>query len=402
MSKKLLILGANFETIPLVETAHSMGIKTITTDNNLNAPAKKISWKSFNIDGFDIGGLVDLAKNEQVDGILVGVADPLIRSYQLVCSILNMPCYINKKSCDVFSNKYLFKKYCEKHGILGVPEYTEKEAVYPVIVKPVDNCAGQGISICEDSEKLKDAINLAKNSSKKREYIIEKYMQTDDLLLYFTFVDNVHYISLIGDRCTLQQCKGSPVNLGSVYPSRFTDFYLNNYHQKFVCLFKDLGVSDGIMAIQAFIENDQLYVYDPGFRLQGEAPHLFLDYVNGIDHCKMLINFALGNNYLDYNFSDKNDCFLNGKYACTLWILLKPGKIKIIQGLKIDNMQLIHSSIRLKEGDVVEENMIGTEKQVFARFYLVCDTLAQLQSLSSYIRNSVKVFDEYGNLQNMI
>jgi hypothetical protein len=43
--KKLLILGANPETIPLIETAKLMGIYTIVTDPDLNAPAKKLLIK---------------------------------------------------------------------------------------------------------------------------------------------------------------------------------------------------------------------------------------------------------------------------------------------------------------------------------------------------------------------
>ena len=42
--KKLLILGANPETTPLVEVANAMGIKTIVTSNKPDDAAKKIAW----------------------------------------------------------------------------------------------------------------------------------------------------------------------------------------------------------------------------------------------------------------------------------------------------------------------------------------------------------------------
>ena len=43
--KKLLILGANPETIPLVEIANSMGVRTIVTSNRPEDAAKKYATK---------------------------------------------------------------------------------------------------------------------------------------------------------------------------------------------------------------------------------------------------------------------------------------------------------------------------------------------------------------------
>jgi len=60
--KKLLILGANPETIPLIETAKSMSLYTIVTDPNPDAPAKKVADMSININGMDIQALVDFFK----------------------------------------------------------------------------------------------------------------------------------------------------------------------------------------------------------------------------------------------------------------------------------------------------------------------------------------------------
>lgn len=62
--KKLLILGANPETVSLVEKANSLGYYTIVTDYDPNAFAKKFASKSYNIDASDVEALVDLAKKK--------------------------------------------------------------------------------------------------------------------------------------------------------------------------------------------------------------------------------------------------------------------------------------------------------------------------------------------------
>ena len=48
--KKLLILGANPETVPLVQIANEMGVLTIVTSNRPDDAAKKYAWKACNVD----------------------------------------------------------------------------------------------------------------------------------------------------------------------------------------------------------------------------------------------------------------------------------------------------------------------------------------------------------------
>ena len=52
--KKVLILGANPETVSLIIKAKEMGIFTIVTDNNPNAFAKKYADMAINIDAIDV------------------------------------------------------------------------------------------------------------------------------------------------------------------------------------------------------------------------------------------------------------------------------------------------------------------------------------------------------------
>ena len=68
--KKLLILGANPETVSLVEKAKDMGIYTIVTDYDPNAFAKKYADKAENVNAIDVDGLVNLARREKFNVII--------------------------------------------------------------------------------------------------------------------------------------------------------------------------------------------------------------------------------------------------------------------------------------------------------------------------------------------
>lgn len=410
--KKLLILGGNPETTPLVEIANGMGVKTIVTSGRSTDPAKKAAWKAFDVDGMDVEGLIALAKEEKVDGVLVGVADILVPSYCKVCDALKLPCYATQKIVDVFAFKDEFKATCEKYGVHGIPEYKldadlKREDLdkikYPVMVKPVDNGGGVGMTVAYNEAELIEGVKKALDASYKKRFIVERYMVCDDMGMYYTFKDGYCSASCIYDRYTTDEQPGmSRVCLGGTYPSKHLDDYFEKMHDNALRMFSEIGIQNGILMLSGFYENGEFYVYDTGFRLQGEAPHLLMKAIHGFDQREMLIRFALTGSEGNVNLETDDDTRLRGKWASTLWFLLKKGRIAKIEGLdKIDGDDRVVANIqRLHEGDVVLDEWVGNEKQVLTRLYLVCDSKQELADCLKEYQAKVKVFDENGN--NMV
>ncbi len=407
--KKLLILGGNPETGILVNLANKLGIDTIVVDPNPNAPAKVYAKKYYNIDGFDIANLIKVANDEEIDGILVGVADILVPSYFELCDKLNFPCYADKNIINALSSKDGFEKACKKYKIKTIPSYTLDKNFnsndlnnikYPVMVKPVDNGGGVGMSICFNKEELTQGVSNAIKNSRKKAFIAEKYMGCDDIVAYYTFQDGEAYLSAIADRITTKkQGTSSPVCIASIYPSKHHEQYYKEIHPIMIRMFKGLGINNGVLAIQFFVEDNNYYAYDPGFRLQGEAMHIHINAINGFDHRKMLINFALTGSMGIRSLKEKNDFLFRGKQCCTLWVLLKKGVIKNIYGLKELNkdISIVFIMQRFNEGDEVLENMVGNEKQVLARIYIVSKTKEELVSKINSIKLNLSVIDKDNN-----
>lgn len=407
--KKLLILGANPETIPLVEVANKMGVKTLVTSNRHEDAAKKYAWKACNVDGLDVPGLIALARDENVDGVLVGVADILVPVYCKVCAALDLPCYATQEIVDVFSYKDVFKATCERYGVHGIPEFYLDENLnpediakikFPVMVKPVDGYSGLGMTVCNNAAELKPAVEKALSISKNKRFIVEKYMQCEDMGMYYTFKDGVCSASCIYDRYTTDEQPGlSRVCLGGTYPSKYLDKYFSRMHDNAVRLFKEIGIKNGVLMLSGFYENGEFYVYDTGFRLQGEAPHLLMKAIHGFDQREMLINFALTGSEGEVDLQKDDDTKLRGKWAATVWFLLKKGTISKITGLDdISNDNRVVANVqRLHEGDEVLPEWVGTEKQVLTRLYLVCNSKKELADCVKEYQNKVKVFDINGN-----
>ncbi len=409
IGKKLLIMGGNPETTALVKMANGMGIQTIVISARHNDDAKKYAWKSYDVDGMDVSGVISVAREEKVDGVLVGVADILVPAYCKVCDALGLPCYATQKIVDVFAFKDVFKSTCEIYGIHGIPEYyldaeMRREDIerikYPVMIKPVDNGGGVGMTVAYNEAELRKGVDIALSASKSKRFIVEKYMQCEDMGMYYTFKDGVCSASCIYDRYTTDEQKGlSRVCLGGTYPSKHIAEYFERMHDNALRMFKDIGIKNGVLMLSAFYEDGEFYVYDTGFRLQGEAPHLLMKAIHGFDQREMLIRFALTGSEGDIDLSIADDAYLRGKWAATLWFLLKAGKISKIKGLdKLDSDNAVVANIqRFYENDIVLNEFVGNEKQVLTRLYLVCDTKQELAERLNYYKNTVRVYNDNGN-----
>ena len=113
----------------------------------------------------------------------------------------------------------------------------------------------------------------------------------------------------------------------------------------------------------------------------------------------MLIRFALTGSEGDIDLRTADDTRLRGKWAATLWFLLKEGKIDKIVGMEnlYEDDRVVANIQRLHEGDTVLPEWIGNEKQVLTRMYLVCNSKKELADTLEYYMNTVKVMDEDGN-----
>lgn len=405
--KKLLILGSNPETARLVQKAMMLGVYVVVTDNLPNSPAKKIADEAFDIDGLDIDRLEVLVKEQKINGVLVGIADPLVKSYFQLCKRLDFPCYITEKASEVFSDKSKLKRECKKFGIECIPSYTEGEVLndigitYPIVVKPSDGRSGKGITVCYDKSQVLQAIRKAKSYSRNKEVLYERYMLCDDVFFYYTFYKGKYILSAMPDRYTTKEQTGyAPVVLGATYPSKYMDLYMNTLHDKMCNLFRYLGIRDGILLMQAFVENDKFYLYDPGFRFQGGAPHILIEKVNGLDQEEFMIRYALGEEFEEEKIK-RNDPLFKGKFVGSQVILLKKGTIGKIDGFEVLKQipEIYNVTQRLNIGD--EVNIIGSEQQVFLRIHIVTDSRMRFKEIISEINEKVKVYDINGKLMNL-
>jgi len=409
MKKKILILGANPETIPIVIKAKEMGLHVIVVDPNPKSPAKEYSDESYDINGLDTDALIQLGQKLEIDAVIVGVADILIKPYVNIATTLGLFTYGKEEFVHFLTDKGKFSEALIEYELNPIPtfdpDFVNEISMdsFPLLVKPPDSGGGVGMTICKNKEMLESAIKLATSQSISKSFLIEKFMDCDDMGAYFTIKDGEVYLSTIADRFTTKlQGSSSPVCIGARYPSIHTGEFIKKVLPKIRLMLQGIGVENGILNIQFFYDGENFYAYDPGFRLQGEGSHYLMSAINNIDHIEMLINFAMtGNLHIDPSRLE-NSFRLKGLLAASVWVLLKKGTVKDIFGLdSIKSKDYVLRVIqRFYIGDEVLDTMIGNEKQVFARIYIKANNKDQLKDNIRYIRENLKIIDE--NKNNMI
>ena len=115
--KKLLILGGTALACGTVEKAKQMGVFTIVTDDREDSPAKKVSDASFMVSATDVEALVDLCKEQEVDGVLTTYHDRLLPYAQEVSDRLGLPYLATAEQLEMIRNKKKSKNLCIEYGI---------------------------------------------------------------------------------------------------------------------------------------------------------------------------------------------------------------------------------------------------------------------------------------------
>ena len=407
MSKKILILGGNPETSALFRVAKEMGLTTIACNPYPGSPVKEVADLAFDVDPTCADEIDRVIADNNVDAVLLGVSDPLLPFYKDICDRNELICYATDSSVRVFSSKSSFSRVSEIFGLSPIPQYglatssdfDSSELTYPVVVKPVDAGAAVGVSICNSKFELENGIVDALRVSIKKEAIVEKAMMHDDLFAYYTFIEGKIYLTAVADRFKSSVLDGlATVCLHAEYPSKHLSKFKKEVHPKLIDLFQSLNIQSAVLSIQFFFDGYEFFPYDPGFRIQGEAPHHYVEKLYGLDQRKLLINYALGLASETGKFEREIDPSFSGKFARTVWVLGKEGQVAEYFGVQQirELPELVSIQARLKIGDKISVDAIGTERQVLFRIHLLGDSRLAVDLANQFIVENLKVLDVSG------
>ncbi len=402
-SKKLLILGGKpIGSCELVRAAQKKGIYTIVADylETEQSAAKRIADEAWLVSTADLDKLEKMAKEAEIDGVLSGVHEFNIEKMIALCERLNLPCYTNLSQWEYCKDKSKFKQLCREHGVPVSPEYdiseADNDAIYPVIVKPVDSSGSRGFSVCNNKEDLLKGYENALSFSESKKVLIEKYMPNDAVIIHYTLIDGQIYFSGMSEKKSMKLKEyGSFVMALQVLPSPDISRYLKDLDNKVRKMFKDAGMKNGIIWIEAFKNGDEFVFNEMGYRFGGSLTYYPVKYFYNIDQLDIMLEYAIHGNYnnikdrIKFENVEKTD----KKNYCILPLHLNEGVIKEIVGEKeILDLPGVYAYVPVHHvGDSIKK--WGTAQQVFCYLHIVFSTKDELKKTVYDVLDKLCVYD---------
>lgn len=165
-----------------------MGYYTVLCDYLPDNPGQYVADKYYNASTTDVEAVYEIAKAEQVDGILAYASDPAALPAALVADRLGLPTN-PPEAVRILGVKHEFRRFLQEQGfacprfhtfspsdeIRGV-EDAVKGFRFPIVVKPTDSSGSKGVTKLESTFGLEEAIKAAERYSHNKVLIAEEFI----------------------------------------------------------------------------------------------------------------------------------------------------------------------------------------------------------------------------------
>ena len=306
--KTIIILGGAHHQIPVIKKSKELGHYVITCDYLPKNPGHKFSDKYYNTSTRDKEKILEIAKENNADGIIAFASDPAAPTAAFVSEKMEIPGN-SFKSVNTLARKDLFRNFLKKNDF-NHPEFEmfedAKEAYQfgkttdlPVFVKPVDSSGSKGVSKVTSKKILKTAIDNAFEESFCKKIIIEKMINKEgpqvagDGLV----IDNNLKFRYWGDENFTNKVNGL-VPIGQTFPTTVSENLLEKAEIKANEIFSALNFKNGCVNFDfIFDKNGDVYFLEIGPRNGGCRIPEVIKYGTNVDLIDATISLSLGKEF---------------------------------------------------------------------------------------------------------
>lgn len=395
--KKILMLGGAMQQVPAIKRAKELGLYVITCDYLPNNPGHKYADEYYNVSTTDLEGILEVAKEKKIDGIVAYASDPAAPTAAYVAEKMGLAGN-PYDSVKLLTEKDLFRKFLKENGFntpLAEGYLTYEEAYrdigkfkFPVMVKPVDSSGSKGVVKIYDKGQLKEAVDEALSYSRSKRIIVEEFIVKKgyqisgdgfsvDGKLVFTSYGNELY-SGSGTR--------EYVALGEFWPSLLTKEQKAKVDSELQKLISALKMKTSAYNIEVIIdEKDEVYILELGPRNGGSYIPQLIKYATGVDLIDYTIYGALGEDCSELKMAKTK-----GYYSNYMIYSTESGKYKGIwfdEKFKRDNLLEVHCTYEIGDEVTAYKNTTHSLGTIIFK----ASSIAEMKEITSNMSKYYKV-----------
>ena len=304
--KKILLLGGSAQQIVAIKTAQKLGYYTVLCDYLPDNPGQYEADKFYLVSTTDKDAVLEVARNEQVDGVLAYASDPAAPTAAYIAENLGLS-GAPYHSVETLCNKDQFRKFLIENGF-STPKakgyasaedaLKEKENFeFPIIIKPVDSSGSKGATVLQTEDGLKNALDFAFSFSRCHRIIVEHFIEKKHPYLIGgdVFIENGKIVLWGLLNCHRDNCVNPLVPVGKSYPLQLEDEDIQHVKETLSSMVEKLRISNGSMNVELVVDkSNRVWPIDVGPRSGGNMIPDLLGDMFGVDIAEMSVKAAMG------------------------------------------------------------------------------------------------------------
>ena len=288
--KKALLLCASHNDLGLIRALRKLGYYIVVTGNMPDQPGEHWCDKYIQADYSDKSKILQLAKEERICAIVQCCNDFGVYTASYVAEQLGLPGYDSYETTCLLHNKDRFKAFAREHQLQTplAESFSNSESAlawirhadYPLIVKPVDASAGNGVARLDVPEGAEKAIMEAFVKSRSGRIVVEPFI-TGSQHGFCTFLMRRKVVAI---------CSNDEYSFLNPYRVEIDTFPSSTFQQSQKVLIEQiekiaevLHLTDGIFHLQYIFDGEKPQILEVMRRILGNMYHVPGNRLNGFD-----------------------------------------------------------------------------------------------------------------------
>jgi len=384
---KALLLCASHNDLGLIRALKELKYEILAIGSIPGLVGEQYVDRYIQMDYSDKERVLELAQQEKIDAIVQCCNDFGVYTAAYVAEKMGLPGYDSYETTLTLHNKDKFKAFAKEHNIISpvTNRFTNRaDAIdyvsstsFPIIVKPTDASAGNGISKAETVDEAYHAIDYAFEKSRAGVIVIEPYISGSQ-----------HgFCTFLIDKKVAAVCSNNEYSILNPYRVEIDTYPADNADKVTDILVGQieeiasiLDLKDGIFHLQYIMDGETPQIIEVMRRILGNMYHVPGNMSTGIDWEYWETRVRCGLDIKDF----PEEVHSKGFYAYKTILAPSNGVIDRICISDKYKMNMYNSILLLHEGDLVERYQSQPVGFLFLQY-------------SSYEEMKSALIDEYDN-----
>ena len=360
--KKIMIIGAGENQLPLILKAKEMGFYVIVVSIPGDYPGFSVADECLYENIFNVEKILEYAKRVSINGVISDQSDMATPIVAKIAESLGLPTY-GYKNALLFTDKVLMRDTFKKAG-LPIPNYSDCYSIndaklfvskygFPCIIKPADSFSSRGVFTINSSEELELFFSESLSFSRCKKVIIERFIKGKQFFSQGYVEKGELFLFAFSDRY-YHNLKNLSIPYNNVFPANIPPSLKERMREYFSNIINITKPLFGQVWMEWILDEKTDILYPVEMALRGAGAFVTSDIIPAaywIDTQEYLLRNCVGD-FSKHLYEEKLDTKSSGFYS----FLLHEGTITKIEGIeKIESIVGVFKvSIKpIQIGDIV-------------------------------------------------